>query len=63
VRAGGVMPKVFAGIMLGIVFHFMTRVGNNLGQLNAWPPLVGAGASTLVFVLAALLLLWRVERI
>lgn len=63
VRAGGVMPKVFAGILLGIVFHFMTRVGNNLGQLNAWPPLVGAGASTLVFVLAALLLLWRVERI
>jgi lipopolysaccharide export system permease protein len=62
-RAGGVMFRVFAGILLGIGFHFLSRVGNNLGQLNAWPPLVGAGAATLLFVLLALLLLRRVERI
>jgi len=62
-RAGGVMVKVFAGILLGVAFHFLSRVGNNLGQLNAWPPLVGAGAATAVFILAALLLLRRVERV
>lgn len=62
-RAGGVMFKVFAGILLGIAFHFCSRVGNNLGQLNAWPPLVGAGAATLMFVGLAILLLRRVERV
>lgn len=62
-RAGGVMARVFAGILLGIGFHFLSRVGNNLGQLNAWPPLVGAGAATLVFIVLALLLLRRVERV
>jgi len=60
-RAGGVMARVFAGILLGIGFHFLSRVGNNLGQLNAWPPLVAAGAATVVFILLALLLLRRVE--
>jgi len=62
-RAGGVMARVFAGILLGIGFHFLSRVGNNLGQLNAWPPLVGAGAATMAFILLALLLLRRVEKI
>lgn len=62
-RAGGVLVKIFAGILLGVAFHFLSRVGNNLGQLNAWPPLVGAGAATAVFMLAALLLLRRVERV
>jgi lipopolysaccharide export system permease protein len=62
-RAGGVLFRVFAGILLGIGFHFLSRVGNNLGQLNAWPPLLGAGAATLVFVGLAVLLLRRVERV
>jgi len=62
-RAGGVMVRVFAGILLGIGFHFLSRVGNNLGQLNAWPPLVGAGAATAIFIVLALLLLRRVERV
>jgi len=62
-RAGGVMARVFAGILLGIGFHFLSRVGNNLGQLNAWPPLVGAGAAIVIFIVLALLLLRRVERV
>lgn len=62
-RSGGVMLRVFAGILLGVAFHFLSRVGNNLGQLNAWPPLVGAGAATLLFIVLALLLLRRVERV
>lgn len=62
-RAGGIMVKVFAGILLGIGFHFLSRVGNNLGQLNAWPPLVGAGAATAAFIVLAVLLLRRVERV
>jgi len=62
-RAGGGMFKVFAGILLGVAFHFLSRVGNNLGQLNAWPPLVGAGAATVIFIVAGLLLLRRVERV
>jgi len=62
-RAGSTLLPVFAGILLGIGFHFLSRVGNNLGQLNAWPPLVGAGAATLVFVVLALWLLRRVERV
>jgi lipopolysaccharide export system permease protein len=63
VRAGGVMLRVFAGMLLGVSFHFLTRVANNLGQLNAWPPLIGAGAATTVFVALAVLLLHRVERV
>jgi lipopolysaccharide export system permease protein len=63
VRAGGVMLRVFAGMLLGVSFHFLTRVANNLGQLNAWPPLIGAGAATTVFVALAVVLLHRVERV
>ncbi|MBU3694415.1 MAG: LPS export ABC transporter permease LptG [Rhodocyclaceae bacterium] len=62
-RAGGTLFKVFAGILLGVAFYFLSRVGNNLGQLNAWPPLVGAGAATAVFIAAAVVLLRRVERV
>lgn len=62
-RAGGVMLRMFAGILLGVGFHFVSRVSNNLGQLNAWPPLVGAGAATALFIVLAVLLLRRVERV
>lgn len=38
VRAGSIGYKVFAGIMLGVVFHFMNGLFSHLGLLNTWPP-------------------------
>ncbi len=63
IRAGGVMPKVFAGILLGVAFHFASRATINLGQLNAWQPVVSAALPTLVFLLIALVAIWRIERV
>jgi hypothetical protein len=36
-RQGGVGAKIFAGIMLGLGFHFFNRLFGHLGLLNDWP--------------------------
>jgi lipopolysaccharide export system permease protein len=61
-RSGGVGGKVFLGIMLGLAFHLLNRLFAHLGLLNDWPPLFSATFPTVVFLLAAVGLLWRVER-
>jgi lipopolysaccharide export system permease protein len=59
VRAGGTSYKVFAGIMLGIGFHFMNGLFAHLGLLNTWPPLVSVGVPSVVaFVMALAMLAW-----
>jgi lipopolysaccharide export system permease protein len=59
VRAGGTSYKVFAGIMLGIGFHFMNGLFAHLGLLNTWPPLVSVGVPSIVaFILAIGMLAW-----
>jgi lipopolysaccharide export system permease protein len=61
-RAGGVSAKIFAGIVLGLTFHFIGRLFANLGALNEWQPMLSATAMTWVFLLLATGMLWWTER-
>jgi lipopolysaccharide export system permease protein len=58
-RAGGVGYKLFAGIMLGVSFHFLNGLFSHLGMLNTWPPLLAVAAPSLTaFVIAIGMLAW-----
>ena len=61
-RAGGVGFRIFAGILLGLSFHLLNRLFSYLGVLSDWPPLFSAVFPMLVFLLAAIALLWKLER-
>ena len=51
--AGGIGYKVFAGIMLGIAFHFLNGLFSHLGLLNTWPPMLSVSIPSIAaFVLA-----------
>ena len=59
VRAGGIGYKVFAGIMLGVAFHFLNSLFSHLGLLNTWPPWLAAIVpSAIATVLAVGMLAW-----
>lgn len=62
VRAGGVGLKVFLGIMLGIAFHMLNSLFSHIGQLQSWQPLLSAALPSAVFLGAAALMMWWVER-
>ena len=58
-RAGGIGYKVFAGIMLGIAFHFLNGLFSHLGLLNTWPPMLSVSIPSIAaFVLALGMLAW-----
>lgn len=58
-RAGGIGYKVFAGVMLGIAFHFLNGLFSHLGLLNTWPALVSVSIPSIAaFVLALGMLAW-----
>ena len=58
-RAGGIGYKVFAGIMLGIAFHFLNGLFSHLGLLNTWPPLLSVSIPSMgAFALALGMLAW-----
>lgn len=58
-RAGGIGYKVFAGVMLGIAFHFLNGLFSHLGLLNTWPALVSVSIPSIAaFVLALAMLAW-----
>lgn len=61
-RMGAVSVKVFAGIMLGVLFNMLNGLFGSLGVINEWPPLFAAMAPSLMFVLMASAMLWWVER-
>lgn len=61
-RAGGIGYKVFAGIMLGIGFHFMNGLFSHLGLLNTWPPWIAAATPSLIALLIAFGTLFWVGR-
>ncbi len=61
-RAGGIGYKVFAGIMLGVAFHFLNGLFSNLGLLNTWPPWFAVSIPSLVAFCVALGLLRWVDR-
>ncbi len=58
-RAGGIGYKVFAGIMLGVAFHFLNGLFSHLGLLNTWPAWLAAGVpSAIALVMAMGMLAW-----
>lgn len=61
-RVGGVSLKIFGGVMLGILFYALNGLFSNLGIINSWPPLASAAAPSALFLLAAIGMLWWVER-
>jgi lipopolysaccharide export system permease protein len=61
-RAGMVGVKVFLGIMLGIFFHMLNNLFSHIGLLQNWSPVVSAAVPGAAFLLAALLMMWWVER-
>lgn len=61
-RQGGVGAKLFAGIMIGLAFHFLNRLFGHLGLLNDWPPFTSAVVPTLFFLSIALCMMWWQER-
>lgn len=61
-RMGAVSIRVFAGIMLGIGFHMLNGLFSSLGVINKWPPFFSAITPSVIFLCAAMGLLWWVER-
>ncbi|MBS3936121.1 MAG: LPS export ABC transporter permease LptG [Sulfuritalea sp.] len=61
-RMGAVSVKVFIGVMLGIFFHMLNGLFSHLGMIASWKPLVAAVTPSVIFLLAAAAMLWRVER-
>lgn len=61
-RMGAVSIKVFAGIMLGILFHMLNGLFSSLGIINEWLPFISAATPSLLFMLAAFGMLWMAER-
>ncbi len=62
-RAGGVSAKMFAGIMLGILFFMVDRLFSHLGVLNTWPPAATALAPSLLGLAIAGSMLWWAQRV
>jgi lipopolysaccharide export system permease protein len=61
-RAGAVGFKVFIGIMIGIFFHAMNSLFSHIGLLQNWPPISAAAVPSAAFLLAAVAMMWWVER-
>jgi lipopolysaccharide export system permease protein len=61
-RQAGVGAKIFAGIMLGLVFHFLGRLFSHLGLINDWPAFASASVPTATFFCLAIGMLWWQER-
>lgn len=62
VRAGGVGIKIFAGIMLGVLFYLLNRVAGHVAIINNGSPIASAVLPTAAFLLVAMVMLWWVER-
>jgi lipopolysaccharide export system permease protein len=62
VRAGTVSLKIFAGIMIGVLFYAINKLFSHLGLINTWPPLAVAALPALVAVAFAMASLYWVER-
>jgi lipopolysaccharide export system permease protein len=62
IRSGGVGVKVFTGIMIGIFFHMLNSLFLHLGLLKNWAPLYSAVLPSILFLAAASLMMWWVER-
>jgi len=61
-RQASVGAKIFAGIMLGLVFHFLNRLFSYLGLINDWPAFASASVPIVIFFSAAVGMIWWQER-
>lgn len=61
-RVAGVSFKIFSGVMIGVFFHMLNGLFSNLGAINSWSPLLSAVAPSALFMLAAVGMIWWVER-
>jgi lipopolysaccharide export system permease protein len=61
-RSTGASTKIFIGIMLGVLYQILNRTFVHLGVLNDWAPLFSAITPTLLFLMAGLTMLHRVDR-
>lgn len=61
-RMGGVSMKVFLGVMLGVGFYLLNGLFANLGVINSWHPALAALTPSLLFLAAAAVMLFWVER-
>jgi len=61
-RSSGVGLKLFAGVMLGIVFYVLDGLSFSLGLINHWPPYLSALGPSALFMLLATAMIWWVER-
>jgi len=61
-RQAGVGAKIFAGIMIGILFFFTNRLFAHLGLLNDWPASASAMTPTAIFLAVAIGMMWWQER-
>ncbi|MCL2831429.1 MAG: LPS export ABC transporter permease LptG [Betaproteobacteria bacterium] len=61
-RVAGVSLKLFVGVMIGVFFHMLNGLFSNLGVINSWPPFSSAIAPSLLFLMAAIVMLWWTER-
>lgn len=59
-RAGSIGYKVFAGIMLGVAFHFLNGLFSHLGLLNTWSPWISVSIPSAVALVIALIMVSRV---
>ncbi|MFA5662954.1 LPS export ABC transporter permease LptG [Castellaniella sp.] len=60
-RRGGVGPKVFAGILIGVLFFMINQLALNAGMLGNWPPWATALVPDLFALAAALAILLGME--
>jgi lipopolysaccharide export system permease protein len=61
-RVGGVGAKIFAGIMLGVLFHLLNGLSSSVGIIQNWPPFYSAALPSVLFLFGAVLMMWWVER-
>lgn len=61
-RSGGIAYKVFAGVMLGVAFHFLNGLSSHLGLLNTWPAWTSVVLPSAVALLLAFAMLSWVDR-
>ncbi|WP_199155661.1 LPS export ABC transporter permease LptG [Chromobacterium sp. ASV23] len=61
-RHGQLGIKLFAGICLGVSFHFVNRLFGHLGLLYDWNAILSATLPTLIFFLGGIAIITRQER-
>ena len=61
-RVSGVSLKIFSGVMIGVFFHMLNGLFSNLGAINSWSPVLSAFAPSVLFMVAAAMMIWWVER-